>query len=76
MAAVTVTTNDVAGDPIAGAFVSIFDASNVLQDSGLTDGSGIFATVLADSVPGVPYQVIATKDGVAFGNSTNILVTT
>jgi len=56
---------------IVGALVSVFDGSNALQDSGLTDANGRFTTTLSAA----QYRIMATKDGIAAGNSQLVTVT-
>lgn len=71
MAAVNIDIKSLQGAAVVGALVSVFDLSNVLEDSGLTDGSGRFATTLSVA----QHKVMVAKDGVAAGNSTVITVT-
>lgn len=58
------------GDPVSSTLVSVFDQSNVLVDSGLTDVNGLFATAVAAD----DYKVIATKDTLAGGNAIPVTV--
>jgi hypothetical protein len=62
LSTVTVTAKDAAGNPVAGATVSISSSStsaNITQPAGLTNGSGVAQGTISDTTAG-PQSVSAT----------------
>lgn len=72
--AVNIDVKNNVGALLVGVAISVFDLSNALQDSGVTDANGRFSTTLQGDTNGITYKAVVTGDGIAGGNAQPITV--